>query len=65
MSRRLSLKAGEISAILHAADHDGDGPVFDLSTEDGSKMAARFQSAIAKLRAKLSRINRESSHARR
>lgn len=58
MSRRFKLNAGEISAILQAAGHNGDGPAFDLKTEEGTKDFARYRMAIAKLRAKLGRIER-------
>lgn len=60
MSRRLSLNAGEISALLQAADLNGDGPTFDLNTEDGTKNFARYREAIAKLRAKLGRIQKSA-----
>jgi hypothetical protein len=57
---RLKLNAGEISALLHAADHI-NATAFDLSTEDGTKNAARYRSAIMKLRAKHIRIERAAA----
>jgi hypothetical protein len=57
VSLRLKLNAGEIAAILHAADHIRPD-AFDLTTEDGTKNAARYRAAIMKLRAKHIRIER-------
>lgn len=59
MSRRLSFSAGEIGAILQAAEYVDPDTAFDLTSEDGTKMLARYQLAIAKLRAKLKRIEGE------
>jgi hypothetical protein len=60
MSRRLSLNAGEISALLQAAEYVDPDTAFNLTTEGGTKMLARYDAAIAKLRAKLGRIQKSS-----
>lgn len=59
MSTRVQLSAGEISAILQAAEHVDPDSAFDLTTEIGTKMLARYDAALSKLRAKLKRVERE------
>lgn len=54
MSIRLQLSAGEIEAILQALNPD----VFDESTEEGTKAAARCRHAVWKLSTRLKRLQR-------
>lgn len=54
MSVRVQLSAGEIEAILQAVNPD----VFDESTEEGTKAAARCRHAVLKLSARLKRLQR-------
>lgn len=63
MSSRFNLNAPEIRVILHASDYVNQDLAFDLTTEAGTKDAARYRMAIQKLRAKLKRVEREiASH---
>lgn len=52
MSARVQLSAGEIEAILQAVNPN----VFDASTEEGTKAAARCRHAVLKLSARLKRL---------
>lgn len=54
MSLRVQLSAREIAAILRALNPG----VFDLSTEEGMKAAARYWRAVDKLSARLKRLQR-------
>lgn len=54
MSTRLQLSAIEIEALLQALNPDA----FDLSTEEGTKAAARCRHAVLKLSARLKRLQR-------
>lgn len=54
MSARVQLGAGEIEAILQAINPN----VFDASTEEGTKAAARCRHAVLKLSARLKRLQR-------
>lgn len=61
MSTRVQLSAGEIEALLRALNPD----VFDLSTEEGTKAAARCRHAVLKLSARLKRLQRVERERRR
>lgn len=58
VSLAIGLKHGEIAAMIFIADHIDAAMFFDLRTEEGTKGLARYNSAIAKLRAKHRRIEK-------